>query len=200
VRKKRRTARAGIGSGIRICAINGSSRVDGQTARRLTVILKDAENLGARTRLIHLVRARLAPCDGSEAPRLRRDFRGIFHMLKEADAIIFGTPTYWFNMSGLMKNFLDRLTVMERQWTLDYKVAGFVATGHPKEDGAMIALSNLVATVNGLGMMVPPYGLLYFRGSGSAWARSDWRKYAGWMIDMVNLVRHRSPVGKGQSP
>lgn len=200
MRRGSRTPRLGIGSGIRICAINGSSRVDGQTARRLSVILKDAEKLGAHTRLIHLAKVRLAPCDGSETPRLRRDFRGIFEALSEADGIIFGTPTYWFNMSGLMKNFLDRLTVMERHWTLDHKVAGFVATGHFKEDGAMIALSSLAATVNGLGMVVPPYALLYFQGSGSAWARSDWRKYAGWMIDMINLVRHRSRVGERKSP
>src|ERR1700757_110685 len=86
---------------ILICAINGSSRVNGQTAKALEQILQDAKALGAKTKLIHLAQHSLQPCDGSQEPEVRPDIRGILEVLEEADGIVFGTPTYWFNMSGL---------------------------------------------------------------------------------------------------
>jgi len=68
-------------------------------------------------------------------------------------------------MSALMKNLLERLTVTEQGWTLEGRVAGFVATGSKQEDGAMIGLSSLAATVNHLGIVTFPYSMIYFRGA-----------------------------------
>lgn len=63
-------------------------------------------------------------------------------------------------MSALMKNLLERLTVTEQGWTLEGRVAGFVATGSKQEDGAMIGLSSLAATVNHLGHIPLQHDLL----------------------------------------
>lgn len=39
------------------------------------------------------------------------DFNALMHqLLDDYDAIIFATPVYWYTMSGIMKNFLDRFT------------------------------------------------------------------------------------------
>ena len=39
------------------------------------------------------------------------DFIGFMkHVLKSYDTIILATPVYWYSMSGIMKNFLDRFT------------------------------------------------------------------------------------------
>lgn len=39
------------------------------------------------------------------------DFLGFMrHVLKSYDTIILATPVYWYSMSGIMKNFLDRFT------------------------------------------------------------------------------------------
>lgn len=173
---------------FRICAINGSSRTDGQTAKRLSAVLQDIKRLGAKTKMIHLVKANLKPCDGKEVPKLRNDFRKILNILEASDGIIFGTPTYWFNMSGLMKNFIDRLTVTERRWSLHGKVAGFLATGSREEDGAMAALLSIAAVVNHLGMTTFPYSMLYFRGSGSSWAKKDIHEYGQWMLKMIDIT------------
>jgi multimeric flavodoxin WrbA len=113
---------------IRICLINGSSRSSGQTAGVLNNIRNELEDRGARASVIHLRNVKLAACDGTQTPRLRPDFKQLFGRLTEANGIIFATPTYWFNMSGLMKNFLHRLTVVERGWPLEGRVAGFIAT------------------------------------------------------------------------
>lgn len=136
-----------------------------------------------------LCEEKLDPCDGTETPILADDFRRVYQSLKKADGIIFGTPTYWFTMSGLMKNFIDRLTVTEGDWMLENKVAGFVATGDREEDGAMAALSSIASAVNHLGMATFPYSLLYFRGKGSRWAREDHRQYAKRMLEMIRVMR-----------
>ncbi len=180
-----------------VYAINGSSRKEkGQTARRLGTIVKGLRGLHVRADIIHVARTHLALCDGQQSPRRRADIRRLLEKLEAADGIIFGTPTYWFNMSALMKNLLDRLTVTEDGWTLEGKVAGFVATGSKHEDGAMIALSSLAAIVNHFGMVTFPYSLIYFRGSsGPDWAERDVKKYAGRMLKMMQLVRTAGPNG-----
>src|SRR5687768_9946424 len=66
---------------LTICAINGSSRTNGLTARVLAAILRDADRLGSRTRLLHLARHRLAPCDGSQQPQMRADLIPIMDAL-----------------------------------------------------------------------------------------------------------------------
>ena len=39
------------------------------------------------------------------------DFLGFMrHVIKSYDRIILATPVYWYSMSGIMKNFLDRFT------------------------------------------------------------------------------------------
>ena len=180
-----------------VYAINGSARKrPGQTARRLESIAGGLRALGVRAELIHLAREKLAFCDGSETPKRRADIDRLLVKLEAADGIVFGTPTYWFSMSALMKNLLERLTVTERGWTLEGKVAGFLATGHKQEDGAMIALSSIAAAVNHFGMITFPYSMIYFRGtSGPEWARRDIQRYPKRMLEMMKLVRSRGQKG-----
>jgi multimeric flavodoxin WrbA len=157
--------------------------------------LKGLRELGVRAGIIHLAKEQLDFCDGSQTPTRHADINRLLMKLENADRIIFGTPTYWFNMSALMKNLLERLTVTEKGWTLEGKVAGFVATGDRQEDGAMIALSSMAAPVNHFGMVTFPYSMIYFRGaSGPAWAERDIRgRYATRMLRMMELMRQRGP-------
>ena len=112
----------------------------------------------------------------------------ILKYVEKADGVVFGTPTYWFNMSGLMKNFIDRLTVTEKGWTLEYKVAGFVATGAKDEDGAMIAITSMAGALNHLGMVIFPYSMIYFRGNGPGWAKKDLPGFSKRMLEMVKIT------------
>ncbi|MEM2174451.1 MAG: flavodoxin family protein [Candidatus Micrarchaeia archaeon] len=61
--------------------------------------------------MIHLIDYKINPCLGcySKSPKLCRypcvqkdDMQKIYPLLIKADAIVFGTPVYWFNMSGLL--------------------------------------------------------------------------------------------------
>jgi multimeric flavodoxin WrbA len=180
----------GAGSGpMKICLVNGSARTDGQTAGLLNKMRRTFEAHGANTFVIHLRNAKLEPCDGSQTPHLRADFRRLFTRLTEAHGIVFATPTYWFNVSGLMKNFLERLTVAEKNWPLEGSVAGFIATGESHEDGAMVALMTMAAMANHLGMVTFPYSMVYFRRGRPHWAGRAIANYAENMIHMMRVMQ-----------
>lgn len=174
---------------MRICLINGSSRTGGQTAALVNKVRKGFDAHEASVSVIHLRNAKLDACDGSQTPSLRADFRPLFTRLTAADGIIFATPTYWFNMSGLMKTFLDRLTVAEDGWPLQGKVAGFIATGASHEDGAMVALMSMAAMANHLGMVTFPYSMVYSRQGKPGWARTAVANYAENMTHMIRVMQ-----------
>lgn len=184
-----------------VYAIDGSSqKTAGRTANRLESILRGLRKRRVRTGLIRLAddSEYLDFCDGTENPKREDDIARLLVRLEKADGIIFGTPTYWFNMSARMKNLLERLTVTEEgdKYTLEGIVAGFVATGDAKEDGAMIALSTIAATANHLGMITFPYSMMYFRGNtGPGWAEDDLKEYPKRMIAMMKFGRRQRKEG-----
>lgn len=99
---------------MKIIAICGSPR-KGNTEFVLKRILAKAEELGAKTGLILLREKRIEFCDGCLSCEndfkctIRDDMQVIYPRLEENDVIIFGSPNYFNNISGLMKNFIDRL-------------------------------------------------------------------------------------------
>lgn len=99
---------------MNIIAICGSPR-KGNTEFTLKRVLAKAEELGAKTELILLREKRIEFCDGclscdsAGQCKIRDDMQIIYPRLEENDVIIFGSPNYFNNVSGLMKNFIDRL-------------------------------------------------------------------------------------------
>ena len=99
---------------MNIIAVCGSPR-NGNTEFTLKRILTKAGELGASTELVLLREKRIEFCDGclrcdfSDEHKIRDDMQIIYPKLESADLIIFGSPNYFSNMSGMMKNFIDRL-------------------------------------------------------------------------------------------
>ena len=98
---------------MNIIAICGSPR-NGNTEFTLKRILAKAGELGASTELVLLREKRIEFCDGclsgsSGECKIRDDMQIIYPKLENADLIIFGSPNYFSNMSGMMKNFVDRM-------------------------------------------------------------------------------------------
>ncbi|MEA1937387.1 MAG: flavodoxin family protein [Patescibacteria group bacterium] len=99
---------------MNIVAICGSPR-NGNTEFTLKRILTKASELGASTELVLLREKRIEFCDGclscesSGKCKTRDDMQIIYPRLENADLIIFGSPNYFSNMTGMMKNFVDRM-------------------------------------------------------------------------------------------
>jgi multimeric flavodoxin WrbA len=157
-----------------IVGINGSPHKDGITASMLNKFLRSAEKYGGETKLIHLIDYKIAPCLGcySKDPKLckypcvqKDDMQKIYPQLIKADAIVFGTPVYWFNMSGLMKNFIDRLTCLATSgYLLEGKVGIFLAVSKENEGGRVNAALSMASAMNHQGLLIPPYGILFYPG------------------------------------
>jgi multimeric flavodoxin WrbA len=101
----------------RALAICGSARHDGNTAVLLRKVLAGAARAGAATELIFVSDLSITPCrgcDGCKAPRAARcviddDMQRLYRKLERADLWVFGTPVYWFHVSGHLKAVIDRL-------------------------------------------------------------------------------------------
>ncbi len=100
---------------MKVIAINGSPRKNGNTATMLQEILEGASEKGAETRMVHINELTMKGCQGCLWCRenlgecaYEDDFQGVLKEMKECDAVALGTPIYTFNVTGQFKCFLDR--------------------------------------------------------------------------------------------
>ncbi len=80
--------------------------------------------------------------------------------LREAEGVILGSPTYYGNMAGPMKSFIDSLGLEHGSPFLGGKVGGAFATGGGSAGGKEHVIISLLLAMINTGMMVagPTYG------------------------------------------
>jgi multimeric flavodoxin WrbA len=143
---------------MKILAIHGSPRTLRSTTRRLAaLVLEGAADAGAETEMIDLADLRVTPCTACEACSLNGvcvyedDVPVLIARMREADAIIFGSPVYIDNVSGQLKIFFDRLADAIHYQLLAGKFGCAVATTHESGGNEVVAYQNHV--LNYLGMI-----------------------------------------------
>jgi multimeric flavodoxin WrbA len=103
---------------LRILAVLGSPRKQGNTEILVDEILKGAEEMGHITERLRLYDYEILPCldcRGCKRAKfgytcvLSDDMGKIYDKLEISDLIIFGTPVYWYGPTAKMKLFIDRL-------------------------------------------------------------------------------------------
>jgi multimeric flavodoxin WrbA len=142
---------------MKVVAICGSPR-KGNTEWMLTRVLEMLAQSGAETELLLLRKLNVKRCLGcltcAEGGTERAgvcavsdDMQSVYPKLVAADVIILGTPVYFYMLSGLLKNFLDRTCPI---WTkLEGKKLAGVAVA---EEGIGQAVRNLKAYADCCGM------------------------------------------------
>ncbi|MCK4591921.1 flavodoxin family protein [Candidatus Parcubacteria bacterium] len=155
---------------MKIVAICGSPR-RGNTEFILKRILTKAEELGARTELVLLREKRIEFCNGclncdfTGECNIRDDMQIIYPKLKEADLIILGSPNYFSNVSGMMKNFIDRLNPFYTNKKLrNKKVVAVVVGGTDKPNTIKNSIKSIELAVDWTEMSL--IGDLYLVGEG----------------------------------
>jgi multimeric flavodoxin WrbA len=98
-----------------ILGIIGSPRKKGNTHVMVSRILDGARDAGATTESIFLGDLAILECNGchvcwkgNHVCSKNDDMNNLYPKIMESDAIIFGTPVYWFGPSAIMKCFIDR--------------------------------------------------------------------------------------------
>lgn len=105
---------------MKIVALNGSPRKDGNTATLLNKALEGAAAQGAEIEIIHLYDLNFKGCISCFACKtigsqsygkcpIPDDLAPVFKKVEQADAIILGSPIYLGRVTGEMASFLDRL-------------------------------------------------------------------------------------------
>lgn len=102
---------------MKVVAINGSSRKDGNTAILLRTVLKELSAEGIGTELIQLAGNPLRGCTACNKCRENRDrrcvipsdnFNDYFSTMVEADGILLGSPVYFTDVTASMKALIER--------------------------------------------------------------------------------------------
>jgi len=97
-----------------IMGVVGSARRKGNTDLLVSRVLEGAAVAGADTEKVLLGGLEIRACEGchrcwrGKPCRHRDDMRRLYRMTANADALVFGTPVYWYGPTALMKAFLDR--------------------------------------------------------------------------------------------
>lgn len=103
---------------MNVIAINGSPRKNGNTIILLKEALKGAESQGVQTQQVDLYDLKYKGCVScfyckrKDRPHgtcaMRDDLSPLLEKLKTADAVIFGSPIYYNNITSGMTAFLER--------------------------------------------------------------------------------------------
>ncbi len=99
---------------MKILAIMGSPRLNGNTNYLVDQALAEAAKLGAETEKIVISQHKVNPCLGHdncasfESCAQKDDAGWIIDRFYEADGVILGSPVYYYNVSAQMKAFMDR--------------------------------------------------------------------------------------------
>lgn len=120
----------------RVLFISGSNR-KGNTEyllSRLKKEIKDSELLLLRKEKIEFCKGCLY-CHRKDECIIKDNMNAILDKIVEAEYIIFGVPNYFDNVSGLFKNFIDRLHPLYKSEKIKGKKVIFLFVGGGKISG-----------------------------------------------------------------
>ncbi|SDB26447.1 flavodoxin family protein [Eubacterium oxidoreducens] len=99
----------------KIVIYNGSPRKDGNTTTILDMIARGAREHGAEVEYKILFKMKFMACQGCFNCRIHEncaindELTATLNKLKDADAVVIGSPVYFMQMTGPVKNLYDRL-------------------------------------------------------------------------------------------
>ncbi len=100
---------------MKVLGIVGSKRKNGNTAYLMKKTLEAIESKEISTEIIFLGDYDIKGCTGCEGCRysyqciIQDDMQKLYPKILQADAIITGSPTYFYNITSDMKSFIERL-------------------------------------------------------------------------------------------
>ncbi|MGD8968475.1 MAG: flavodoxin family protein [Anaerolineae bacterium] len=102
----------------KILGVVGSPRKKGNTHILVSTILEGAAAEGANTETLFLRKMKIRECDSChacwEGKRCSRrdDMNEAYSLISESNAIVLGTPVYWYGPTALMEAFIDRFVYL----------------------------------------------------------------------------------------
>jgi multimeric flavodoxin WrbA len=188
---------------MKVIAINGAARKNGNTIALLNAALEGAASVGAETKLVNLYDLDYKGCTGCVAcKRLkgksfghcaqRDDITDILEECITADVILLGSPIYFGEVTGQLRAFLERFWFPNITYTKDMKktypkqirTGWFYTTNAP-----LVTYENLFNQQNMTNVFLT--GPSIWMAATETWQFDDYSKYAADMFDVaVRKKRH----------
>jgi len=159
---------------MKVVAINGSARKDGNTAILINYVLAELEAQSIETELVQLAGKKIRGCTAcfkcwknkDSQCSIKNDFANdcITRMI-EADGIILGSPTYFSDVTAEMKALIDRAGFVSRANDFLFKRKVGAAVVAVRRAGA----THVFDTINHLfliGQMIVPGSIYWNLGLG----------------------------------
>ncbi|MDD4127531.1 MAG: flavodoxin family protein, partial [Methanomicrobium sp.] len=106
---------------MKILGIASSPRKGANSQTLVEYVLAGAKEAGAETELIRLCDWYILPCTGCDICHTGRDcvieddMAEIYEKMAESDAVVFGSPIYWFRLNAQAYPFIDRFYAYFRE-------------------------------------------------------------------------------------
>jgi len=98
-----------------VIGIEGSPRKKGNTEQLVSTVLEGAADAGATTKIFKLAEMDIADCISCYACKSKGtcaiddDMHILYDAIQAADAIVLGSPVYFWQVNSIVKRFMDRL-------------------------------------------------------------------------------------------
>ena len=108
---------------MKVVALNGSARKEGNTNILLNLVLDELKKEGIQTELVHLAGQSIFGCRACYKCFTNQDRRcavkkdvlnDLLEKMESADGILLGSPTYFSDVSAGMKAFIERCGLVGR--------------------------------------------------------------------------------------
>jgi flavone/flavonol reductase len=108
---------------MKVLALNGSYRKNGNTEILLKQALMGAESEGAQVEILRLTDYKIGPCRGCGLCLFREnvcqvkddDVSFIFSRVNQCDGLILGSPCYFLELTAVIKQLIDRCWILGHQ-------------------------------------------------------------------------------------
>lgn len=144
---------------MKIIAFCGSAR-KGNTEYVLNKMLTKADRMGNQTDLVLLREKRIELCDGcfecdtTNKCKIKDGLQDVYDRMEKSDIMIFASPNYFDNYTGLMKNFIDRLRPFCTSGKLNGKKMIIVSVGGGGPVSTKRLNANFEVVADKLGLIV----------------------------------------------
>ena len=195
---------------MKVIAINGSPRKNGNTSQALKIMADELEEQGIEVEIIQIGHLNIHGCIGCGYCRTSADnqcvlkddiVNDVAKKMREADGFILASPTYYAGIAGTMKAFLDRVFYTSSKY-FKYKVATSISV--VRRAGGVDVVHQLNNYLNLAQTVMPPsqywtiaYGLakgeVIQDKEGIQTIRKNARSMA-WLLNIIDAGKEKIPA------
>ncbi len=195
---------------MKVIAINGSPRKDGNTNQALKIMAHELERQGIEVEIIHIGHLNIHGCihcgycwtsEGNHCVFKDDIVNETAKKMREADGFILGSPTYYAGIAGTMKAFLDRVFFTSSGY-FKYKAATSISV--VRRAGGVDVVHQLNNYLNLAQTVIPPsqywtvaYGMdkgeIIQDEEGIQTIRKNARSMA-WLLKIIDAGKENIPV------